>query len=65
MIWEKKESIFNSRYLDSWSSMWSGLASHTRAWDFFSTDSLWTIDSLNSWAINSDSPYNFKEETNN
>ncbi len=61
MTWSKNEFLTQNQNLDSWSSMWSGLASHTRAWNFFSMDSLWTIDSLHNWANNLENPYNFKE----
>lgn len=61
MTWSKKEFLFHNQNLDSWSAMWSGLATHTRAWNFFSMDSLWSIDSFYTWANNLENPYNFKE----
>jgi hypothetical protein len=64
MLWSKKQFLINSKNLDSWSSMWSGATAHTRAWNFFSMDSLWTIDSFVNWANNLENPYNFKEEEN-
>ncbi len=60
MIWNDQNHIFNNQVFSSWSMMWGGLATHTRAWEFFSMDSLWALDSLQSWAINSEAPYNFK-----